>query len=205
MTSMDFDELSESLAVIFSSTAILGVCIMIFAIVGIFLLAVYILSCIGLYRMAKKLGHDKPWLAWIPFANTWLMFTLPRNEYRVLALNKVIPDRTNAFWIHIAIQYGADIAIAILACIPIVNYVVTAISPFMGIATTVAFIFMMFPVYKDLYSLFLPEETAKNYAVASVICAFVAPIVNSILFIIVSGKEPIEGSSVYVENTMYGN
>lgn len=150
--------------------------------------------------MAKKLGYEKAWLAWIPFANIWLMFNLPKNEYRVLALKKVIPDRSNAFWIFIAIQYGVDLVMTILKVIPIIKYVAMVISPILGVATTVAYVFMGYPLYYDLYRLFLPEGTAKAFTIASVVGALLVPIVPPILMFIASGKEPIEVEDAgYVE------
>lgn len=190
--SFDMDDLGEVFATIFSSAVLVTVVIVVFAIIALFALAVYIFSCIGLYRMAKKLECDKAWMAWIPFANTWLMFNLPRNEYRVLALNKVIENRTNAFWIHLAIQYGTDIVIGILSAIPIIGYLIAAISPLVGIAVTVAYIFMIFPVYKDLYKMFLPDNTAQTYAIVSIVCHFLVPIVPAILMFVASGKDPVE-------------
>ncbi len=35
--------------------------------------AVYILTAIGLYRMAKACRHPRPWMAWIPYADYYLM------------------------------------------------------------------------------------------------------------------------------------
>ena len=190
--SFDMDDLGEVFATIFSSAVLVTVVIVVFAIIALFALAVYIFSCIGLYRMAKKLECDKAWMAWIPFANTWLMFNLPRNEYRVLALNKVIENRTNAFLIHLAIQYGTNTVIGILSAIPIIGYLVAAISPLVGIAVTVAYIFMIFPVYKDLYKMFLPDNTAQTYAIVSIVCHFLVPIVPAILMFVASGKDPVE-------------
>lgn len=176
---------------ILSSTVVMTVFFVIFSIVFLVLIAMYVLNSIGLYRMAKKVGHDKAWLAWIPFANVWLMFTLPDSEYRVLAIDKVINDRSTAFWIFIAIQYGASIVVSALSAIPFIGWIFGLISPLVSIACILVYIFMMFPVYKSLYAMFLPEASAQNYAIASIICAYLAPIVTPILMLIVSGKEPI--------------
>lgn len=186
-----------------SSTAILTMFIVIFSIVFLLAVGIYILHSIGLYRMAKKVGNDKPWLAWIPFANMWLMFTLPDSEYRVLAINKVIDDRSNAFWIFMAIQYGASIVISVLSALPFVGWIFALISPLLSIAVMVAYVFMMFPVYKSLYEMFLPESSAQNYAIASIICNYLLPIVTPILILIVSGKEPIVPEKTVYDQQYY--
>ncbi len=47
-------------AVLLIYVGAIGVCI-----------ADYIMSSLGLYRLAKRRGISKPWLAWIPVANAW--------------------------------------------------------------------------------------------------------------------------------------
>ena len=80
-----------------------GALIMVIAIIGIMLLlsiAVYVLQAVPLYKMAKKLGHQYPWMAWIPFANTYLMFTLPDKQLRILAFNKDMDLACTEPWRH---------------------------------------------------------------------------------------------------------
>lgn len=48
--------------------------------VFIVLIALYIVSAIGLSSIAQKEGHDKAWLAWIPIANTFLMMMLVEDD-----------------------------------------------------------------------------------------------------------------------------
>ena len=38
-----------------------------------FSVVAYIFEAKGLYAVAKRRGFDKPWMAWIPMANTWLL------------------------------------------------------------------------------------------------------------------------------------
>lgn len=193
----DYKEILETL---FSSAAAMTIILIVGSIIIGTLLIIYVLESIGLYRMAKKLNHDKAWLAWIPYAKLWLLFDMPKKEFRVLALNKEIPVRTNAFWIYIAITYGSGIVLNMLAVIPIINWVVAFISPLMGIALTLVFVFMMYPAYKDLFDLFLPEPTSKGYTLASIICSCLGlGIVAPILLLIASSKEPVE----VIENQEY--
>lgn len=186
-----YSDMEDAFESLFSSTMFFTIFLVILLIFVVVFAVLYVLNSIGLYRMAKKVGNDKAWLAWIPIANIWLMFNLPDGEYRVLAINKVISDRSTAFWIFIAIQYGTSIVFSVLAAIPFIGWIVTLLSPLVGIVTMLVYIFMMFPVYKDLYAMFLPESSAQNYAIASIICAYFVPIVPPILLLIVSGKEPI--------------
>ena len=45
----------------------------IFAIVGVLWLITFVLQAIGLYKMAKKVGAKRPFLAFVPFAYTLLV------------------------------------------------------------------------------------------------------------------------------------
>ena len=40
------------------------------------LIAIYVYFALAWYAIAKKRGHKKPWLAWIPFANIAMWFQL---------------------------------------------------------------------------------------------------------------------------------
>ncbi len=59
------------------ATAIYGVA---FILLGGICLADYILSALGLMRLAKRRGISAPWLSWIPLGNTWIVGSLV-NEY----------------------------------------------------------------------------------------------------------------------------
>lgn len=180
---------NSDLATLFSSTAILGIIVTIFTIAFAVSILVYVLNCIGLYRMAKKLNHKYSWLAWIPIAQYWLLFDMPKKGLEVLAFKKTIQNRTNAFWIYIALSFGGGIVTSILGIIPIIG---TLLAPLVPIAMTVGMIFILYPAYKDLYEIFLPESSVQGYAIGSIICLFLVPFVTSILLLVASSKDPIE-------------
>lgn len=52
---------------------------------GIFMifigLALYVYGALAMMTIAKKLGYDKPWLAWIPIANMFLLPILAEKEW----------------------------------------------------------------------------------------------------------------------------
>lgn len=47
----------------------------------LFWAAGYVLTALGLYTIARRRGLNKPWLAWIPVANCWLLGSLS-DQYR---------------------------------------------------------------------------------------------------------------------------
>lgn len=49
---------------------VFGILLVYVGIIGV-CIADYIMSSLGLYRLASRRGISKPWLAWIPVANAW--------------------------------------------------------------------------------------------------------------------------------------
>lgn len=50
-------------------------------------LAVYVLMSLGLYTIAKRRGIHKPWMAWIPVGNMWILGCIA-DQYRHVALQQ---------------------------------------------------------------------------------------------------------------------
>lgn len=55
-------------------------------------LAGYVLTALGMYTMAKRRGINKPWLAWVPFGNLWLLGCIS-DQYRHVAKGQVTRRR----------------------------------------------------------------------------------------------------------------
>lgn len=162
-----------------------GALIMVIAIIGIMLLlsiAVYVLQAVALYKMANKLGHQYPWMAWIPYANTYLLFTLPDKKLRILAFNKDI-DRVTGFWIWLALNLGGTVIQGIVSVIPVIGTFIATLLPF---AILVANIFITYAMYKDLYEMFVDESQATPFAIVSII----VPITSVVFLLIASSKNP---------------
>jgi len=73
--------------------------------------AVYVVTALALYTIAKRRGIHNPWLAWIPFANTWLLGCIS-DHYRSVARGEVKSRRK--------ILLGTEIATSVLACVVLV-------------------------------------------------------------------------------------
>lgn len=58
------------------SYIILAVYGVLFIVIGGLCLTDYILSSLGLMRLAKRRGISAPWLSWIPLGNTWITGSL---------------------------------------------------------------------------------------------------------------------------------
>ena len=55
---------------------------------GIFSIATYVLTSLALYAIASRRGLRKPWLAWIPVVNCWLLGSIS-DQYQYVVKGKV--------------------------------------------------------------------------------------------------------------------
>lgn len=182
-SSFNPSDLSEFLAV--STVSIFF--LIVIGIVALIVIGTYVFCSIGLYRIAIKVGHESAWLAWIPFAQTWLLFNIPDQEFKVLIVNKVVQSRSNAFWIFIAINFGVPLVVGVLsplAAIPLLNILIFMISSLVNIAMVVFRVCFLYPAYADLYKMFFEDSNSTVFAILSMFIPLAAPI----LLIVASGK-----------------
>lgn len=50
----------------------------------LFVIAAYVLTSLGLYTIARRRGLNKPWLAWIPVVNCWILGSLSDQYHYVV-------------------------------------------------------------------------------------------------------------------------
>ena len=55
--------------------------------IGLGMLISFLLPAVPLFKMAQKAGYNKPWLAFVPFAQVYLEFILPRRRYKALFIH----------------------------------------------------------------------------------------------------------------------
>ena len=58
----------------------------------IFSIAAYVLTALALYTVAQRRGLNRPWLAWIPVANCWILGSLS-DQYRYVVKGEVKSKR----------------------------------------------------------------------------------------------------------------
>lgn len=64
---------------------------------------VYILQALALYTIAKRRGIRKPWLAWIPFGNSWILGSLS-DQYRYVTKREIKNKRKSLLGLEIAMS-----------------------------------------------------------------------------------------------------
>jgi len=104
--------------------------------IGLFLLGIVFYVVYGwlLYRIGKRLGYDRPWFAWIPFANMYMIVELSNREnswFWIILITSFIPCINLVgtvmmiiCFMDIAEKCGKENWWGILIIIPIVGWVV---------------------------------------------------------------------------------
>lgn len=75
--------------------------------------AVYVFTALALYTMAKRRGIHNPWLAWIPFANVWLLGCIS-DQYRSVARGETKYRRRVLLFTDIACNVIAVVVLVLL-------------------------------------------------------------------------------------------
>lgn len=136
-------------------------------------LATYILSSLALYTIAKRRGLNKPWLAWIPVVNCWILGSLS-DQYRYVVKGENKSKRKSLLTLSI-ITAVLSVAVVVCAIVMVVQIVIGAMGgmseesmigavigpvigmvglclPLVGVAIAYAIIYYMalYDVYKSL-------------------------------------------------------
>lgn len=161
-------------------------------------LAFYILQGVALYRMAKKLEIDSPWLAFVPIANVWMLG-------KIADANEVAPKHAKRLLISsviLLIPFAGVMGAVVGALLSGNDTLGTA-----GIALMIAFCVIVF-VTAIVYSVFtyiayyricqnfVPEQTTGYFLgilLGGMCCSSMIPL---ILLLILSGKEPMSGRKI---------
>ena len=59
---------------------------------GLFGIATYVLTALALYTLAQRRGLNRPWLAWIPVVNCWILGSLS-DQYRYVVEGEIRSKR----------------------------------------------------------------------------------------------------------------
>lgn len=85
-----------------------GIFLIVYLLMMAFSLLSYVLSAVGMYRIAKRRGIHHAWLAWIPVGSTWLLGSIS-DHYQYVAKQKVTNRRT-----ILLVLYFAMLAMTVL-------------------------------------------------------------------------------------------
>lgn len=129
-------------------------------------IAIYILSSLGLYKLAKNRNIENPWLAWIPIANLYVLGKLV-GSLRIGDLE--IP------MLEIVLPVGALVSY-LLNPIPIIGFIVS-------ILYTILVLLALF----NLYKIYRPDS-----AVLWIIISIIFPFMTAVFIFIIREDVPLE-------------
>ena len=176
------------------------------ALYGMFCLIVFLaliihhfLLAVPLYIMADKAGYAYPFLAFIPFANYYLMHILPMKEYNYIGMYKTY-ERKNGFLLYMIVKWIGPLAIAIvgtiLSVIPFIAILIAMIIQLINLTLIVAGFIGKAIMMIDLLDLYMKKDE-KGLAIFLGIISLFVPIVFPIACIVLCTKEPEFGYGNY--------
>lgn len=171
-----------------------SITVIIASIIGITAFAAgYLIPAIALFVMAKNAGHKYPWLAFIPIAQTYLEFTLPKKNFKIFNIVDTDKRATVAIVSIVAIYFGSGI-IAGLNLVPVLGQLLDAALAVFIMAVNIR---KMYDIHRTYGA---EEETAL---IISIIGQFV-PLVYAIYLLTIMKKEPEYGFGNYETDTAGG-
>ena len=176
----------EDLAIVLG---ILGFTAFIFIMVIAILIGTILLLGIPLYKMAKNRGEERPWLAFIPFGNTYLLIKLGNKNIRLLDLALI------------ECESNPGVGLVAVIIVSLVQGTVTAI-PMIGwigsIICAVATIVMMMGVWKNLLEYYEEPGKVKTSSLISALLGI------GWIYLFKYMNAPIKYPKEYTENQYMG-
>ncbi len=163
------------------------------------LLLNHFILAVPLCIMAEKAGYDYPFIAFIPFANYYLVHILPMKEYNFLGMFKTY-ERNKGFWVYLSLTYIAPIVLWVIAIpfsfIPLLSIIFGLIFQVLSLLTVVAGYIARAIMYIDLIDLYLKKENSGLSVFLGVASLFVF-LMFPIVCIVICRKEPEFGFGNY--------
>lgn len=125
-------------------------------------LVYYIFTSLGLYKMAKSSNLENPWLAWLPFGNTFIIGSI------VKEIDFIGQHITNLGIIYLLSPFIVAIASCILSLIPILGWIAS-------FALNILFLVFYVSVLYRMFKCFVGEN-ATLYTILTLIIPFGAPV-----------------------------
>ncbi len=186
-------------------TTVLMIYLLFFLVWGLFALVSYVVKGIGLYTIAKRQGADYPWLAFVPFARTYLHGELGGG----IRLKKKVIQNPGVWLLVLPFIQGAVIMVWYLVIFGVVgfgafsamaSYDSNSYTPGIGTIGSLIILMMLFvlilvafgAVYQVLHILvnhqILEKFTSKNMSIVHAVLMGIVPLYEPICFLIMSRK-----------------
>ena len=149
----------------------------------LFTILEYLLPAIALFKMARKAGYKYPWLAFIPIAQTYLEFVLPRREFNLFFKTR---KRNYMGILFLLMTYLGSTIIVMLNVVP-------AIGQLLDLALPIVLMAFSWRKKYDMIRTFRDKELALPISIVSIFI----PAVYSVMLVLSMNKEPEYGAGNY--------
>lgn len=149
----------------------------------LFTILEYLLPAIALFKMARKAGYKYPWLAFIPIAQTYLEFVLPRREFNLFFKTR---KRNYMGILFLLMTYLGSTIIVMLNVVP-------AIGQLLDLALPIVLMAFSWRKKYDMIRTFRDKELALPISIVSIFISAV----YSVMLVLSMNKEPEYGAGNY--------
>ncbi|MBP5530362.1 MAG: hypothetical protein J6X80_09965 [Lachnospiraceae bacterium] len=177
-----------------------------FALYGVFWLFFFLaivihhfFLAVPLYIMADKAGYAYPFLAFIPFANYYLIHILPIKEYNFIGMYKTY-ERKNGFILYLVVKWICPLAVGIVgsffSIVPLLSILVAMVLQLVNLFVVVVGYIAKAIMMIDLLDLYMKKDE-KGLAIFLGITGVFVPIIFPVSCAVLCTKEPEFGYGNY--------
>ena len=151
-----------------------------------FYAAAYIFMSLGLYKMAKSRWIRKPWLAWLPLGNLWILGSIS-DQYQYVAKGEIKNRRKTLLWLGIA-AFVFMMALEGLTFFAALMQIKLSVESLRGIVVSfgmlglsvllaIAAVWLTVEIFISLYDLYVScdPENATMFLVLSIVFSITMP------------------------------
>lgn len=145
-------------------------------------ITVYVLQSYSLYRIAKRRGIKKAWLAWLPLGNLWILGSIS-DQYQYVTQGKIRNKRIGLLVLTLSILGAALLFLPLLRiAIVYVSYLWGLVVLALSLTLCTLLLSILVVTYLALYRLFASCDPA-NKALYLLLALFVPVTLPIVLFI----------------------
>ncbi len=138
----------------------------------IFKFIIYVLEAFPVYKLARKTGRKRAWLAWVPvFGSYFRLYVLAdiAGDKELVFFGKFkLKNRPLSFWMYVGIDlFGSTLitaVIGVLQVLPVIGQIIGALSTLLNLVPAVAKAFIEYAYLRDVLNIFKEDKKANNTA-----------------------------------------
>ena len=168
-----------------SFASIIGIYGFIIAIALLPITLQFVLKGIALYKMSKNAGFNYPWLSFIPIAQVFVEFLLPRRKFELLFIKS--NDRKMMAVITLPLSYPGLLGSLFANVVPVLGQIIAALIPFVALAMN----------WRKKYDLLITFYHEKEMSIILSVFCTLSPTAYAIILMTMMNKMPDYGPGNY--------